>query len=393
MAENKFKFTNANVRDLPTPTKRTFYYDTVESRLSLQITPSGAKSFYIRQRVKGADVRVKLGEPPIMKVEEARIAAVANRKMMNDGENPLVQSRKYKDEATMLEMYQDFIADRERFIGQRTLVGYKCMWNSKLSGLNRKKISDVSGDDLKRLHHKITQDHGIYVGNHAMELIKAMFNHAIREEKYDGRNPAMSVKLNKTEPRVRYLEHSEMERFFNVLSEYDNEISRDAILMLIFTGARKRNVLEMNWKDIDLGAKVWKIPQTKTAKNVTLALVEPAMEVLRKRKEQQLNQWVFYSPTSKSGHLEDIKRAWQSVLKKAEINNLRIHDLRHTLATYMIANGADAFMVKRALTHKSLQSTEVYVNLGIEHLRDKLNDTVDKMINIGRGKTKTNKNQ
>lgn len=228
--------------------------------------------------------------------------------------------------------------------------------------------------------------------NHRMNF-EMLYYHAIREEKYDDRNPAMSVKLNKTEPRVRYLEHSEMERFFSVLSEYDNEISRDAILMLIFTGARKRNILEMNWKDIDLGAKVWKIPQTKTAKNVTLALVEPAMEVLRKRKAQQLNQWVFYSPTSKSGHLEDIKRAWQSVLKKAEINNLRIHDLRHTLATYMIANGADAFMVKRALTHKSLQSTEVYVNPGIEHLRDKLNDTVDKMINIGTGKTQTNKNQ
>lgn len=386
MANDKFKFTNANVRDLPTPTKRTFYYDTVEPKLSLQITPSGAKSFYIRQRVKGADVRVKLGEPPIMKVEEARIAAVANRKMMHDGENPLVQNRKYKEETTLLEIYEDFISDRERFLEKSTLKDYQRLWNSKLSQLGKKKISDISGDDLRRLHHKISQDNGIYIGNYCIKIIRAMFNHAIREDKYDGRNPATSVKLNKTEPRVRYLEHSELERFFNILSEYDNEISRDAILMLIFTGARKSNVLSMNWNDIDLGAKVWKIPQTKTAKNVTLALVEPAMEVLRKRKSQQLNEWVFYSPTSKSGHLEDIKRAWQSVLKKAEINNLRIHDLRHTLATYMIANGADAFMVKRALTHKSLQSTEVYVNLGIEHLRDKLNDTVDKMINIGKRK-------
>ena len=73
-----------------------------------------------------------------------------------------------------------------------------------------------------------------------------------------------------------------------------------------------------------------------------------------------------------------------SILEKAQITNLRIHDLRHTLATYLIANGADAFIVQRALTHKSLQSTQVYVNLGVEHLRDKLNDTVNKMLNIGK---------
>ncbi|MBQ4400018.1 MAG: tyrosine-type recombinase/integrase [Alphaproteobacteria bacterium] len=74
------------------------------------------------------------------------------------------------------------------------------------------------------------------------------------------------------------------------------------------------------------------------------------------------------------------------MIKKANITNFRVHDLRHTLATYLIANGADAFMVKRALTHKSLQSTQVYVNLGVEHLRDKLNDTVEKMIKISKEK-------
>ena len=81
MESNRFKFTNTNIKSLPNPAKRTFYYDTVEPKLSLQITPNGAKSFYVRQRVKGNDIRVKLGEPPIMTVEEARIAAVASRKM------------------------------------------------------------------------------------------------------------------------------------------------------------------------------------------------------------------------------------------------------------------------------------------------------------------------
>lgn len=384
MDDKHFKFTNTNIKNLPIPSKRTFYYDTVEPKLSLQITPNGSKSFYIRQRVKGNDIRVKLGEPPLMTVEEARIATVANRKLMNDGENPHKQSTKYNENTTLQQLFDDFVKERERFIGERTMVGYKSMWNTKISKLAKRRLSDITGDDLKTLHRKISENFGNYTGNHCLVLIKTVYNYAIKEERFDGRNPAISVKLNKTEPRVRYMEHAELQRFFAVLDEYDNEISRDAILMLIYTGARKRNVLEMKWADIDMEAKIWKIPQTKTAKNVTIALVEPAMEVLQKRWEQAENEWVFYSPTSKSGHVEDIKRAWASILEKAQITNLRIHDLRHTLATYLIANGADAFIVQRALTHKSLQSTQVYVNLGVEHLRDKLNDTVNKMLNIGK---------
>ena len=67
-------------------------------------------------------------------------------------------------------------------------------------------------------------------------------------------------------------------------------------------------------------------------------------------------------------------------MKKANISDLHLHDLRHTLATQLIAQGADAFTAKRELTHKSLQSTQIYVNLGVEELRDKLNETVNSMI-------------
>ena len=108
---------------------------------------------------------------------------------------------------------------------------------------------------------------------------------------------------------------------------------------------------------------------------------EQVNEIKEKMKLRETN---VSSPTSQTGHLVEIKTAWNALIKKANITNFRVHDLRHTLATYLIANGADAFMVKRALTHKSLQSTQVYVNLGVEHLRDKLNDTVEKMIKISK---------
>ena len=199
----------------------------------------------------------------------------------------------------------------------------------------------------------------------------------------------MGVKLNKEEARVRYLEHAELERFFKALSEIDESISRNAILMLLYTGVRKSNVLCMKWSEVDLDSKIWLIPRTKTGKNLTIALADSAVDLLKNIKSNNPDEkYVFPSTTSASGHIVDIKRVWNTVKKKANITNLRIHDLRHTLATYMIAQGASPFVVQRALTHKSIKSTQVYVNLGVEHLRDKLNETVNTLQRIGKKKGK-----
>lgn len=384
MSGQHFKFTNTNIKNLPTPDKRTFYYDTVEPKLSIQITPNGAKSFYIRQRVQGLDTRVKLGSFPEMTVEEARIASVKNRKMMNDGENPNIKKRQYKDDTLLQQLYDDFIEDRERYLSERTMLNYKRIWNSKLCKLGKKHLKEITGDMLKEIHRQITVKHGSYIANHFIKLVNTMFNYAIKEERFEGRNPAFSVKLNKVEARVRYLEHNELKRFMETVDAYEDDLVKDVILMLIFTGARRSNVFEMRWKDIDLDAKIWKIPQTKTANNVTIALADEAMKILRRRQLNKQNGWVFHSLNSKSGHVMDIKKSWAIILRRANITNFRLHDLRHTLGTYLAANGADAFMIKRILIHKNLQSTQIYVNLGVEHLRAILNDTVEKMIKIGK---------
>lgn len=160
MNAKHFKFTNTNIKNLPIPKKRTYYYDTVEPKLSLQITPNGAKSFYIRQRVLGHDTRVKLGESPTMTVEEARIAAITNRKKMNDGENPNVTKRQYKQDTLLQQLYDDFITDRERYLAQKTILDYKRIWNSKLCKLGRKHLKEITGDMLRELHRQISVKNG-----------------------------------------------------------------------------------------------------------------------------------------------------------------------------------------------------------------------------------------
>lgn len=328
-------------------------------------------------------MRIFLGDlEKLLTPEMAREAAVRLKMNINEGEQPY--SRKNENKLTLKQLYDDFMSEKEGILRPQTLYNYKSIWNNKLQKIGQKAVKNITSDELKVLHKHITAEHGSYIANQAVVLVRTLINYAIKEGKYKNFNPAIAVKLNKKEARARYLTHEEIKRFLSILYQYDNSVTRDAILMLLYTGARKSNVLSMAWCDIDIDAKIWKIPQTKTDENVTIALVEPALEILRERKEYSDSVWVFPSPTSHTGHLVEIKTAWNALIKKANITNFRVHDLRHTLATYLIANGADAFMVKRALTHKSLQSTQVYVNLGVEHLRDKLNDTVEKMIKISK---------
>lgn len=150
--------------------------------------------------------------------------------------------------------------------------------------------------------------------------------------------------------------------------------------MALITGARRDNIFSMRWQDINLETKTWIIPETKTGKNIPLPLADAAIEILNKLKDLKYNDYVFFSTNSQSGHIREVRSVWRNILKKANISDLHLHDLRHTLATQLIAQGADAFTVKRALTHKNLQSTQIYVNLGVEELRDKLNETVNSMI-------------
>ena len=151
-------------------------------------------------------------------------------------------------------------------------------------------------------------------------------------------------------------------------------------MMLWFTGARRRNVFSMKWEDIKLEEKLWTIPETKTQNDANVVLVNAAIDILNQLKDMRYNEYVFFSTTSKSGHIGGVRKTWEGILKRAKITNFHLHDLRHTFATSLLANGADAFMVKKALTHKSLQSTQIYVNLEVDDLREKLNETVNKMI-------------
>ena len=375
MASEKLNFTKSALQAIDPPTKPDSskggvfdtYYDLKEKGLVLIVSSGGAKTFYLYQKLNGRPERIKLGRFPDITIENARSLAIQKKSMIALGGNPQEERNKLREEITFGDMFGQFM--------ERYSKKHKKSWqyderevNKFLSHWFKRRISQISKQEIQHLHEKIHDENGLYQANRLLERIRAIYNKAI-EWGWQGTNPTAGIKKYKETSRDRFLRREELPRFFEALSQEENETARDYILMSLLTGARKSNVLAMRWQEIRFASGEWHIPETKNGEPHIVPLSDTALAILEKRRGQDNSPYVFPG-TGEAGHLADPKRAWMRVLEKAEIENLRIHDLRRTLGSWMAANGATTAIIGKTLAHKSQQATKIYERLDLDPVRD-----------------------
>jgi integrase len=387
---NKINFSNTILRELRTPEKsRIYYQDTKEGGLSIYITANDVRTFYIRKRVNGKDEKIIIGNFPDFSVENARKQAKIIKGQIASGANPNEEKSKLRSEINLVDLINSYVEKHSK--------KYKTTWwydDTELrrlsSSFHKRKISTISNNDVRKLHAQIADESGLYQANRFLAVFKSMFNKAI-EWGYQGNNPAVNIKKFKEKSRERFIQPDELPRFFEALKDEENPIARDYIYLSLYTGARKSNVLEMKWSDINLIIKQWHIPVTKNGESLTIPLLDEALEILKTRLEENQKlglkdfqiQWVFPSLTSKSGHLEEPKKAWKRILLKARIENLRIHDIRRTLGSYQAISGASLPIIGKSLGHKSSSATQIYARMNLDPVRDSLGKAIGLMNEYG----------
>ncbi len=329
----------------------------------LAVTGNGSKAFYLYKRIHGRPERVHLGAFPDISIEQARMAATRAKGKIAEGKNPQAEKRAIRDEMTFKELFDQFM--------NRYSKKFKRSWqyderevNKYLSHWFNRKISSITKDEIYRLHLKIGNDNGIYQANRILERIRVIFNKAI-EWGWDKKNPSEGIKKYKEKSRDRFLMGAELPRFFEALDKEENATARDFFKIALFTGARKSNVLQMRWEQIDFESAVWRIPETKNGESHKIPLSAQAFEILKTRHANAESEWVFPGE-GEQGHFHDPKRAWARILERAGISDLRIHDLRRTLGSWQAATGANGFIIGKTLGHKSPLSTQVYARLDLD---------------------------
>jgi len=373
--EAKFRFNKQDVEALPAADKgkRVEYQDTVQPGLRLRVSDTGAKSYVVLARVKGGALeRVTLGRADKITPDLARREAKQIIAKFALGESHNAASRAIRSESTFNELFA-------LYIGGNTM---RPRSKAEFEGMHRRYIADSVGKlKLTAITHKSIM--GLHSGlsqipttaNRTVSLVKAVFNWAREHELWDGSNPAERIKKNRETSRQRYLQPAELVRFFEALNESEQP-ARDFFMMALLTGARRSNVLAMQWRDIDMNEAVWRIraEDAKAGDEMTIPLTPEAMSIIQRIKAEQdadlierqkknptsaLSLWVFPA-ASKTGHYMEPKRAWATLQKRAGLEDLRIHDLRRTMGSCLLRTGANTAINAKALGHKSMQAAAVY---------------------------------
>lgn len=203
--------------------------------------------------------------------------------------------------------------------------------------------------------------------NRAVHMLSAVLNWGIRRGYIPGPNPCQGVEKFKIRDRDRFLMPEEFKRFRASL-EQESQLYKDFFWMCLLTGARRGNVMSMRWDELDLELALWRF-DSKNDEVCNLPLNTGALAILDRRSKTTSGPWVF--PGRAQGkHLKEARRPWARILKRAGINNLRIHDLRRTLGSYLTINGENLAVVQKALGHKDQRSTAVYARLPLKSVRD-----------------------
>lgn len=352
------------------------FFDTMTTGFTLEVRSGGGKTFYVRFRDEQDKQRqIRVGTFPVVSTDQARKKAQEILNQIALGEDPLADKLARKNVPSL----NQFIADRYLPF----IKGYKRSWDTDES-LLRNHILPVFGShpmnkisryDLTKFVHA-KKEAGLAPGtaNRLTIIMRYIFNLALQWDlPAITENPARGVRLfqlnNKTE---RYLTNEEVPKLLAAMRASPNKQLEPIVTMLLLTGARKREVLDARWKDITLNTRLWRVPTTKAGHARHVPLSEAAIELLDTLPSKDSSDYLF--PNLKTGRpFVSIFHAWDTARRLAGMPEVRIHDLRHSFASFLINAGYSLYVVQKLLGHHSISVTERYSHLAPQTLLDAAN--------------------
>lgn len=365
---SKFNFTKAAIESLPLPQKGwAYHYDLKVQGLGIGIGSTEKKSFIFYRKINGKPERITLGRYPDLTIEQARGKASELNSDIANGLNPSEIKRGRKAELTFAELFNEYLERHSKQHKKTWREDEEKYKNHIVKAFGNKKLSLIDKSAIAYLHNSITKNGYPTAANRVMALISSVFGWAVSVGLCES-NPALSIRRNKESSRDRFIQGDELPRFFHAVAKEENETIRDYVLMSLLTGARRSNVLAMRWQDINFDRAEWRIEETKNGTPQTVALSPEAIEILQNRK--LLNSAVYVFPgNGKKGYLMEPRKGWERILKRAGIEDLRIHDLRRTLGSWQAKTGASLAIIGKSLNHKHQNTTAIYARLDLDPVR------------------------
>jgi integrase len=387
MKSKKINFTEKAIAALPIPSledRQQTYHDTgTTDGLMLIITYGGTKTYYFYMLFQGRPTRVKIGRVGDIKLADARNRAHTLREDATKGIDPSAKRKEDLNDITLKQFYKTIYRPEYSVIHKKagSIANDDSIFNHRLKDFQNKRLLSITQDDVERLHNNTKKELSPYTANRVLSLIKHIYVIAIKQG-YVRRdaNPAEFLKKFPEQSRDRFLQPDEIKQLWTALATEPNEVFKAYILISLFTAIRRSNVLSMRWSDVDLLNDLIYIPESKNGEPQQVPITEEIKSILEDMKSRAKSEWVLPSNKANSGHLEDPKRPWQDLLARADIKNLRLHDLRRTRASYQAITGSSLHVIGASLGHKSMSATQVYARLSADPIRESIQKANSKMM-------------
>lgn len=358
--------------------KEFFLWDKELKGFGLRVYSSGRKMYLAQFRAGVRLRRVNIGLHGAVTPDLARTEAMKDLSEVRLGGDPAGERDHQKASPTVKEFGKRFLEEHvEVHCKPSTQSEYRRsveMFINPKIGSHR--IIDITRADVVSLHQSMKAIP--YQANRTLGVLSVMFTVAHTWDVRTDTNPCWKVKRYKEVKRERYLTGEELARLGKVLRESNSlREAVDCIRLLLLTGCRLGEIQTLKWEYVDFTNGLLRLPDSKTGAKL-VPIGEAAINVLKSIPVLADNPYVI-TGTIKGQHLTDVQKPWRRLRKRAGLDDLRIHDLRHSFASDALQLGQDLTMIAKLLGHTQVQTTARYAHLNTAPIR-KAADTVSNAI-------------
>jgi integrase len=372
------KLTKAEIAAATAEGRDLFVWDTTLPGFGLRVKPSGIKTLIVQYRTRyGKSKRLTLGRYGTLTLDEGRQEARRQLSWAARGGDPRQERLDDRAEPTVAQLAERYMTDHcEGRCKASTMAAHRWLLQKFiLPALGRFAIREVKPADINRLHQELKSTP--YNANRAVGLVRAMYGKA--EKTWGviarGQNPASGIEPFSERKRSRFLTLEELQQLMQTLDEMEREgdVSPTAAAtyrLLVLTGARLNEIRTLRWTHIKWPEQMIVLDEHKADKKgpKAIPLNKPALRILESLPRSPDSPYVLTGATP-GQPLVNIQKPWRRIRRRAGLDGLRIHDLRHSFASFAIAQGASLPVVGGLLGHRSLQATATYAHLSATPVR------------------------
>jgi integrase len=370
-------------------------FDSQLPGLGIRVTPTGTRIFVAQARVGGRKRRVTVGFATDMTLAQARSEALQTLAAMRSGVDPTAERKARLRAAaaksiTVRELSEQWLVEfvvpklkpRTQFDYRQLLVRHI------LPALGNLTVAEIDREHVEKLHVAMAKTPRR--ANYAVAAARGLLSFAIKRG-LRSFNPAVGIKPYRENKRERFLSDAEIGAAADAVSSAETAgvitpFGAAGLRLALFTGARSGEITAFKWEHVDWERRLIRLPDSKNNEPRTIHLSDAAVEVLRTT--PHVSEFIIAGARRNTAY-QNLGRAWIKARKYAGLNDVRLHDLRHSYASLAAGRGVSLHLIGKLLGHRDPATTQRYAHLArdvVQSVNDELGAAMQAAIEKPRGK-------